>query len=122
MFLYDSTSLVTLRSFLLLNNLFHFRIRSFYLSGDPLELLCFCIVNKFCWNCLVYCFQNFLFEIYPDLISIGSKLNFVVTSTQVYICYVLSEVCLSPLLYKNIVLGGFFILSGLRLESTYITS
>ena len=30
-----------------------------------------------CWNCLVYCFQNFLFKIYPDLVS--SKLNFGVT-------------------------------------------
>jgi hypothetical protein len=30
--------------------------------------------------------------------------------------------CLSALLYKNIFLGGFLILSGLRLDSTYTTS
>ena len=61
-----------------------------YFFNQLLSQLCcsfpVCIVNVLCWNCHIYCFQNFLFEIYPDLIS--RKLNFVVTSTQVYICYV----------------------------------
>ena len=180
MFLYDSTSLVKLWSFILLNNLFHFRI-SFYLSRW--SILCFCIVNEFCWKCLVYCYQNFLFKIYPDLTS--SKLNFGVTrrvplveqelltlpehlssppffsgvrvtrslvlyvwfvdrclsfffwplcclfffdiwiliaplvslnssSTQVYICYALSEVLFVSFVNKNIFLGGLFILFGLK--------
>ena len=77
---------------------------SFYLSCDPWELL-FGIVNELCWNCFIYCFQNVLFKIYPDL-----------TSGKIVGVFCL-RCFLSVLLYKNIFLGGFFILSGLRLDS-----
>jgi hypothetical protein len=56
MFLYDSTSLVTLWSFILLSNLFHFRI-SFYLSGDPFFV--FVLLMSFVGTVLSIAFRTF---------------------------------------------------------------
>jgi hypothetical protein len=81
------TSLVSSNSsFILLNNLFHFRIRLF-ISGNSWELLFFALsIVGFVFSSA---FRTFSLTIYPDLIS--NKLNFGITFTQVYICYVLSE-------------------------------